>query len=135
MCPSTRSSNADQQLQDEIYPVENPELFDPATLPEEWSDQPEFVAEILKCFIKETETDLAAIDSAWNGNETARVSKIAHRVKGAASAINAELIRRAAADLESLAHKSPLPGTQESIAKLRREFERFAAYVAELHLR
>ena len=105
-------------------------ILDSSRLLELLGDARAETPQILDLFVRSTEGDLANLAAALTSRNSSRVANSAHRLKGAAGAIGAELLRREAARLEVLGLSGELAGAAECFARLQVEFDRFRTHVA-----
>jgi HPt (histidine-containing phosphotransfer) domain-containing protein len=91
-----------------------------------------FANRCLQIFVRETQGDIDAISTAFNNNDLAQVSRLAHRIKGASASIRAAFLRDEAALLDQLGCKGKEFEAAACFARLRTEFDNFKKFVATL---
>ena len=106
--------------------------FDSQKLLEECDDEPEFANRCLHIFVRETQVDINGIAAAFDRNDFSRISRLAHRIKGASATIRAEFLRCQAARLEDLGEKGESAAAGECFVLLKTDFEHFKEFIATL---
>ena len=105
--------------------------FEANRLIQELSDQPERVRYLIGVFIREMQMDLNRLMEALDLLDAEKVTRISHRIKGAAGLIGAEPIRAAAALIEALGRQGNLDMALTHTADLQNQFSQFCTYIAE----
>ena len=85
---------------------------------------------LVAAFHVQAETDLNQIQMALNGSDAEAVTAAAHRIKGAASELFAEDIRKHAAHLEALGRAHNLEGAFSVLQELRNKIQCLEVHVA-----
>jgi two-component system sensor histidine kinase/response regulator len=88
-----------------------------------------FVADLIETFLSGGEIALREIEDALTHQDAARLSKVAHKLKGNSGYIFASAVRRAAERLEAAAQDRELGTLPALTLELRREFDRAVVYV------
>jgi len=91
-----------------------------------------FVNRCLQIFVRETQGDIDGISAAFQHNDLAQVSRLAHRIKGASATIRAAFLRDEAANLNVFACEGREFEAAMCFARLRAEFDNFKKFVATL---
>jgi two-component system sensor histidine kinase/response regulator len=106
--------------------------LDQSKLLEDCDGEASYVNHCLQLFVRETQGDIDAISAAFKDNDLARVSRLAHRIKGASASIRADFLRDEAARLDVLGGKGDGFEAAASFARLQTEFDDFKKFVAAL---
>ena len=106
--------------------------LDRKKLLEDCDGEAAFANRCLRIYVRETQTDLDAISAAFKKNDLARVSRLAHRIKGASASIRAGFLKEEAARLDVLGCEGKRSEAAVCFAGLQAEFENFKKFVATL---
>ncbi len=106
--------------------------FDFERIRSEWKFQIVFLLRMLHDFRREAETDIAALEEAFSAEDTERVARLAHRLKGAAALLCAESLQERAAILEALGKMNDLSAALKCMSGVRREIDRCNDYISAL---
>jgi two-component system sensor histidine kinase/response regulator len=101
------------------------EVFNRRDLYNRLEGDEELLGELLALFLEQVHGHLEALDSALQGGDALRLEREAHALKGAAAAISAEAVQRAAADLEMAGKHRALAEAPPLLAALKQEISRF----------
>jgi HPt (histidine-containing phosphotransfer) domain-containing protein len=112
--------------------LKSPPPLDREKLLEECEDEQSFANRCLHVFVRCAQTDIDGITAALYENDFAQIVEMAHRLKGASSAIRAEFLRQEAARLEAFGRKEASAAVEECFARLQTEFDRFKKFVGTL---
>ena len=112
--------------------LKNQAPLDREKLLEECDDEQSFANRCLHVFVRCAQEDIDGIAEALHQSDFAQVVDLAHRLKGASSAIKAEFLRQEAARLEAFGRKETLAAVEECFARLRAEFDHFKKFIATL---
>lgn len=114
----TSQTEAHQEVVPETDSEFRSKLFNFKFLQETFGDKT-LVIELLHEFVKSTLLDLHEIDESMRQKDLRSVALLAHRLKGAASMIESQLIVNAAVELEEFAHQGAIPQAQQVIETLK----------------
>ena len=87
----------------------------------------ELAERLAKKFIEQAGNDLSELMSAAEGNDAEAIAATAHRLKGAAANLSAELIRETALQLETMGRERRTVDAHSLILELRDQLEAFEA--------
>jgi HPt (histidine-containing phosphotransfer) domain-containing protein len=90
------------------------------------------VQRLAETFLSTSEQDLLELERAVAGGDAEAVARLAHHIKGAASALEAEGVHGEAAILERQGKTRRLEGADAHVSRLRSQL---AAFGSELHAR
>ena len=82
------------------------------------------VGRLVECFLDRIPVDLADLRAALDEGDAARVTRIAHRLKGAAGTVGSSGMVGLCGQLEVLAHTGLLPLAGDLLSRLEQEFDR-----------
>ena len=100
------------------------EVFDRAALVERLMGDADLAGEILAGFLDDIPRQMQALHASLAAGDRAAVEMQSHTIKGAASSINAEALRRAAQAMEEAAHSGDLSAAAGLMDQLRNSFAR-----------
>ena len=83
----------------------------------------ELAGRLVRVFLDESARDLKELEAALHEQDAARLTAIAHRLKGAAGNVSAEAVRETAAQLEELGRVGDLTLAAEAFVRLRAKAE------------
>ena len=101
----------------------NSECFDPNHLIKEIGNCTELIVEVIDLFRQSSVEDLKALEEALVAQDQEQVTRIAHKIKGAASNIGAQQMRQTAYDLEQTGRAGEINKADDLIKKLSEEFK------------
>jgi HPt (histidine-containing phosphotransfer) domain-containing protein len=110
----------------------NTKRLDRKKLLDDCDGEASFANRCLQIYVRETQGDIDAISAAFSDSDLAKVSRLAHRIKGASATIRAAFLRDEAALLNQLGGKGKEFEAAASFARLRAEFDDFKEFVATL---
>jgi CheY-like chemotaxis protein/HPt (histidine-containing phosphotransfer) domain-containing protein/two-component sensor histidine kinase len=112
---------AGPELPQSVPSAASPAPLDLAVLHEISGNDAVVAHEVLGDFLSSTKRDMAALEAAYVQGDRAELAREAHRIKGAARLVGAELLGRFAAEIESAARaqEAPLPPLEPLHAALR----------------
>lgn len=111
-------------------PQETEAPFDIAAARSRLGGDDAFVRTLIGRFCAQAPADVEEIERRVAAGETEETARIAHRLKGAASFVGAERLRREAETLESLGRNGDLSAAQPHVASLRSELNRCLDWTA-----
>ena len=92
----------------------------------------ELLVEIIDLFLTEGPAQILEMREAFAAGDLARVSRVAHTIKGSLGALHAERARATAQDLELTAKDGSSDAARVLVAKLEQEVEALEPALAEL---
>jgi two-component system sensor histidine kinase/response regulator len=105
--------------------------FDFEKIMQQWNGKVEFVTRILKTFETETAADLTKLEGALEAGDTDALSALAHRIKGASTAIGAGKIQNLAKEIEMQGRNCGIESARGNLADLKTEFALYRRYLGE----
>jgi two-component system sensor histidine kinase/response regulator len=93
------------------------------------------VSRLVECFLDRIPVDLADLRAAVDQQDAARVTRIAHRLKGAAGTVGSSGMVGLCEQLEVLAHSRPTASAGNLLPRLEQEFNRVIQALDALVLR
>lgn len=92
----------------------------------------DFAERILMKFHDRCNQDVDELEREFRQRNIDAVTRLAHRIKGAAANVSAPRLRTCAADIESLGRKQQIPEIEGRLEQLRNEWSRFVDSVETL---
>ncbi|BAY93407.1 MULTISPECIES: response regulator [unclassified Tolypothrix] len=92
-------------------------------------DNTEFEFELLEIFVEDTHTHLDITKAAIENNDFEQLAQEAHHIKGASANVGVTPMRRAAEQLEQLAHEQERRGTAKLIDELTKYISQIQAFL------
>jgi HPt (histidine-containing phosphotransfer) domain-containing protein len=94
----------------------------------------DFLEEVLQDLMNEAETARAEIAQGIKDNDFSLISKAAHRIKGSASYLCCEDVRKVSLDMQELGHEGMQPGAnhREIMHKIESAFQDYERFIQEL---
>jgi two-component system sensor histidine kinase/response regulator len=93
------------------------------------------VGRLVECFLDRIPVDLADLRAALDEGDAARVTRIAHRLKGAAGTVGSSGMVDLCEQLEVLSHTGLMPLAGDLLSRLEHEFDRVILALDALVLR
>ncbi len=121
-----------------LHPEPDDAVAEPLDIPRglrQLSGDAELYEEVVHMFVEDSATTLAGLHQAVDSASAADLQLAAHSLKGAASNICAQEIRRLAEDLELIAARDSLEQATALLDELADEIRRLTAFAAEMSLK
>ncbi|MBW2015372.1 MAG: response regulator [Deltaproteobacteria bacterium] len=106
-------------------------LFNQKELLERAGGDEELMKELLKDGLTLIPRQLKELDQAYEENDPARISRLAHSIKGAAGNLAAHRLKDAAYEVEEAGKKGDMASVGELVKRLNVEFILFNSYVSD----
>jgi CheY-like chemotaxis protein len=105
------------------------EVLDPNRLTElgrldATADGPEMVGRLIESFLRRIPVDLAELRAALHRGDVTEVTRITHRLNGAAATVGSSGMVNLCEQLEVLARAGPVPSARDLYSRLEQEFDR-----------
>ena len=105
------------------------EVLDPNRLTElgrldATADGPGLIGRLVECFLRRIPVDLAELRAALHQGDVTEITRITHRLKGAAATVGSSGMVSLCEQLEVLAHAGHVPSARDLYSSLEQEFDR-----------
>ena len=104
-------------------PLSEPEVFDRVTCLDRLGGDEKLLCRIVKVFLDNAQQDINHLTEALAVPDSAQVSRLAHKLRGASGSIGATALQALAAKLEVVAEERATERFAEWVAPLRQKFE------------
>jgi len=128
---AARPAAVNQDPQAQKAPPPPAAAFDVDGLAKRWGLDREFIVKLMRKFCAQAPRDLAELEMSFATADVKEFTRLAHGLKGSASYVAAESLRRIAAELETMGRNGDLTDAAAGIARLRNELGRCIAGVPD----
>ena len=113
---------------------QGPKIYDAQALRNRTGGDAELGREIIDIYIQNTPIQIEEIKTAVNQQETEKAQRSAHSLKGASALVGAQLMEKAAFEIEMATQNIEINAILEMIDKLEKDFEEFKNHLKNLDI-